>query len=172
MKFYGIFTVNVLRLRIMIPNKCTSVCLLYKVVQIWPGQTVTCLHTNSPGHIWTTLYIQTLLHVSAPLGHLQGVIHSRIWSSSKTTCRQYKTVCGQSRLVKVKMLWYWPDIVLLLDHILQCITPWRWPKGAETCRSVCICNKHTEVHLLDVIILNFKWHVCIPRKFSICLCSG
>jgi hypothetical protein len=30
---------------------------MYKVVQIWPGQTVTCLHTNSPGHIWTTLYI-------------------------------------------------------------------------------------------------------------------
>jgi hypothetical protein len=30
---------------------------IYKVVQIWPGQTVTCLHTNSPGHIWTTLYI-------------------------------------------------------------------------------------------------------------------
>jgi hypothetical protein len=30
----------------------------YKVVQIWPGQTVTCLHTNSPGHIWTTLYKQ------------------------------------------------------------------------------------------------------------------
>ena len=29
----------------------------YKVVQIWPGQTVSCLHTISPGHIWTTLYI-------------------------------------------------------------------------------------------------------------------
>jgi hypothetical protein len=28
---------------------------LYKVVQIWPGQTVTCLHTISPGHIRTTL---------------------------------------------------------------------------------------------------------------------
>jgi hypothetical protein len=27
------------------------------VVQIWSGQTVTCLHTISPGHIWTTLYI-------------------------------------------------------------------------------------------------------------------
>jgi hypothetical protein len=27
-----------------------------RLVQIWPGQTVTCLHTNSPGHIWTTLY--------------------------------------------------------------------------------------------------------------------
>jgi hypothetical protein len=22
------------------------------------GQTVTCLHTNSPGHIWTILYIE------------------------------------------------------------------------------------------------------------------
>jgi hypothetical protein len=29
---------------------------IYKVVQIWPEQTVTCLHTNSHGHIWTTLY--------------------------------------------------------------------------------------------------------------------
>ena len=28
----------------------------YKVVQIWPGQTVTCLHTNHPVHIWTTLW--------------------------------------------------------------------------------------------------------------------
>jgi hypothetical protein len=28
---------------------------IYKVVQIWPGQTVTRLHTISPGHIWTTL---------------------------------------------------------------------------------------------------------------------
>ena len=30
-------------------------CVMYKVVQIWPWQTVTCLHTNCPGHIWTTL---------------------------------------------------------------------------------------------------------------------
>jgi hypothetical protein len=29
----------------------------YKVVQIWPVQTVTCLHTDRPGHIWTTLYV-------------------------------------------------------------------------------------------------------------------
>ena len=76
---------------------------------------------------------------------------------------------------------YWPHIVLLLHHILLCVTPWRWPRGAETCRSVCIykvvqiwpglfvckqvtvCpghiwttlyNKHTEVHLLDIIIHN------------------
>jgi hypothetical protein len=32
------------------------ISIMYKVVEIWPGQTVTCLHTNSPGHIWTTLY--------------------------------------------------------------------------------------------------------------------
>jgi hypothetical protein len=34
----------------------------YKVVQIWPGQTVTCLHTNSPSHIWTTLYFWCCSH--------------------------------------------------------------------------------------------------------------
>ena len=26
------------------------------MVQVWLGQTVTCWHTNSPGHIWATLY--------------------------------------------------------------------------------------------------------------------
>ena len=31
---------------------------IYKVVQIWPGRSLTCLHTYSPGHIWTTLYTQ------------------------------------------------------------------------------------------------------------------
>jgi hypothetical protein len=40
------------RSRLLLPWKSNK----YKVVQIWPGQTVTCLHTNSPGHIWTTLY--------------------------------------------------------------------------------------------------------------------
>ena len=43
--------------------------LYYKVVQIWPGQTVTCLQTNSPGHIWTTLYImyRSTLHETCSL---------------------------------------------------------------------------------------------------------
>jgi hypothetical protein len=77
---------------------------------------------------------------------------------------------------------YWPHIVLLLDHVLQCITPWRWPRGAETCRSVCIYNKHTEVHLLDVVILKKsrnlikitgRWHnslACEARGIEM-LCS-
>jgi hypothetical protein len=37
--------------------KCPN--MIYKVVQIWPGQTVTCLRTISPGHIWTTWYIHS-----------------------------------------------------------------------------------------------------------------
>jgi hypothetical protein len=41
----------------VICSKHLIVLYIYKVVQIWPGQTVTCLHTNRPGHIWTTLYI-------------------------------------------------------------------------------------------------------------------
>ena len=39
----------------------------YKVVQIWPGQTVTCLHTISPGHIWTTLYFRYILFIISNL---------------------------------------------------------------------------------------------------------
>ena len=54
-----------IRLRIITSNKCTSIRLLD---------------------------IQTLLHVSALLGHLQGVIHYRTWSNDKT-------ICSQSRLV-------------------------------------------------------------------------
>jgi hypothetical protein len=42
------------------PVACSSIvwccAFMYKVVQIWPGQTVTSLQTISPGHIWTTLY--------------------------------------------------------------------------------------------------------------------
>jgi hypothetical protein len=39
-------------------SRCMHIYNNYKVAQIWPGQIVTCLHTNSPGHIWTILYIR------------------------------------------------------------------------------------------------------------------
>jgi hypothetical protein len=48
----------------------------YKVVQIWPGQTVTCLHTNRPGHIWTTLYmanINVVVEILGPHGETTNV---------------------------------------------------------------------------------------------------
>jgi hypothetical protein len=64
------FIMEVLRLlgTYQVREACVCVCVcvrerenysftIYKVVQIWPGQTVTGLHTNSPGHIWTTLYM-------------------------------------------------------------------------------------------------------------------
>jgi hypothetical protein len=52
----------------------------YKVVQIWPGQTVTCLHTNSPGHIWTTLYFPEHFVFK----HFQGMQDSRPHSDADT----------------------------------------------------------------------------------------
>jgi hypothetical protein len=54
---------------------------LYKVVQIWPGQTVTCLHTNSPGHIWTTLLRQAAFWVRYKLRSKKKLtISTRAWS--------------------------------------------------------------------------------------------
>jgi hypothetical protein len=47
------------------------------VVQIWPGQTVTCLHTNSPGHIWTTLYFRFYVYGHATV----DIKHSELNSS-------------------------------------------------------------------------------------------
>ena len=49
----------------------TEKCI-YKVVQIWPGQTVTCLHTNSPGHIWTALYF--LNYTKYPLKQYHRIV--------------------------------------------------------------------------------------------------
>ena len=72
---------------------------MYKVVQIWPGQTVTCLHTNSPGHIWTTLYLYcyyTVIFVHCPTACVSisskppSAIHywQSFFSSSGTTAQR------------------------------------------------------------------------------------
>ena len=61
---------------------------LHKVVQIWPGQTVTCLRTISPGHIWTTFHqtmllwwvcTKTLVEWQPYLGTTATVTWLRIW---------------------------------------------------------------------------------------------
>jgi hypothetical protein len=50
------------------------------VVQIWPGQTVTCLHTNSPGHIWTTLYTDiNICTYTHPHWKLMHQLYSWVW---------------------------------------------------------------------------------------------
>ena len=61
-------------------DACQILCAMYelpkyKVVQIWPGQTVTCLHTNSPGHIWTTLYYVLPRDLSCAKGNLSTSAH-------------------------------------------------------------------------------------------------
>jgi hypothetical protein len=71
-----------------------------------------------------------------------NVIHCRIWFKFNSS-NQYKET-----------------------RILYCITPWRWPRRAETCKDVSICNKHIEVHLLDIIILSLmKMHGKRSIKF-------
>jgi hypothetical protein len=66
-------------------------CLNYKVVQIWPGQTVACLHTISHGHIWTTLYI-----VPRVICCLLRVVTRRCWAN------RYSEVCNTGRGEKYK----------------------------------------------------------------------
>jgi hypothetical protein len=46
---------------------------MYKVVQIWPGQTVTCLHTNSPDH-WTTLYKSCVTLLAWKREHMEKLV--------------------------------------------------------------------------------------------------
>jgi hypothetical protein len=77
----------------------------YKVVQTWPGQTVTCLHTISPGHIWTTLYfVQPSIHELRPnhvrRGYsLRSVLRSFnnmqvfIVNTRYVTCINFRTSC-------------------------------------------------------------------------------
>jgi hypothetical protein len=67
---------------------------IYKVVQIWPGQTVTCLHTNSPGHIWTTLHV---------------------WRNTEARSRNH---CCHGKAVSIKYL-----CVCALDFLRACVCP-------------------------------------------------
>jgi hypothetical protein len=88
-------------------------CHIYKVVQIWPGQTVTYLHTNSPGHIWTTLY-KEVLFPEALSGHARlrtcGQTHRFLGSFAKlrkATIRCIMSVCvhGTIRLPLDEFRW-------------------------------------------------------------------
>jgi hypothetical protein len=72
-----------------------------KVVQIWPGQTVTCLHTNRPGHIWTHLVSLTTLHIYSSLHsrYAAVILHSLHWCDFITRwLRETVNICQQSIL--------------------------------------------------------------------------
>jgi hypothetical protein len=55
--FSNLFRGGTPKITFHIPKTLCHWKRIYKVVQIWPGQTVACLHIINPGHIWTTLYI-------------------------------------------------------------------------------------------------------------------
>jgi hypothetical protein len=77
-----------------------SFTALYKVIQIWPGQTVTCLHTNNPGHIWTTLYILSDLRILFTIKMVTGV-------TEICRCRELKAkYIQQNSLISVHLMVY------------------------------------------------------------------
>jgi hypothetical protein len=104
---------------------------MYKGVQIWPGQTVTCLHTNRPGHIWTSLYmihIQFLFHeersafaLETPVGYvteqqssitrniLDTWVNHTTWATrTALSCASY-SYYGITRVILFFSLNEWPS---------------------------------------------------------------
>jgi hypothetical protein len=80
---------------------------IYKVVQIWPGQTVTCLHTNRPDHIWTTLYIYVYIYYFFISSRKRGL--SAYFSGMfriHNTCL-WKNVHVQQPLPNILRIWWW-----------------------------------------------------------------
>jgi hypothetical protein len=115
-------------------GKATSI--RYKVVQIWPGQTVTCLHTNSPGHIWTTLYFSVSVCVWARVAVLiQYETRMRLILLSSAASLSPSHFCELShkrhdypkKLLKVKRV-VWLSVQLLFETFL--ITRWFQPNIA------------------------------------------
>jgi hypothetical protein len=107
---------------------------VYKVVQIWPGQTVTYLHTNRPGHIWTTLYFVSyctsalwerrgnsnrLLALEAR--RLHGCPGMSTWSDSKADNRE--TCSEKLRVLLTQECGLMPcRTVKLTAHFFFCVT--------------------------------------------------
>jgi hypothetical protein len=69
----------------------------YKVVQIWPGRFVCKQVTVSPGHIWTTLYmdVKFVCHIKGKYGYSEAaeyrVLRKTFWSKLE----QEVTGCGR-----------------------------------------------------------------------------
>jgi hypothetical protein len=56
-------------------TEMVSGAMIYKVIQIWPGLIAASLHTNSPGHIWITLYIPSFIETGSGIPKSTGGIH-------------------------------------------------------------------------------------------------
>ena len=84
---------------------------VYKVVQIWPGQTVTCLHTNSPGHIWTTLYYMVRARSTC---YSQLLISLRTIHSNINTYTVFQCVILQSLLALIIVIVFYCHFFFVL----------------------------------------------------------
>jgi hypothetical protein len=78
------------------------------VVQIWPGQTVTYLHTNCPGYIWTTLYTGSaspwfrtiLIHSQQGFCHLRAIYINPVISDIQVvTAKRFPHHSSEGRAV-------------------------------------------------------------------------
>jgi hypothetical protein len=81
--------------------------LTYKVVQIFPGQTVSCFHTNSPRHICTTMYFCLREEFSEILSEMYTSLKKK---NTRYSClilmelefsRQIFEKCSRSNFIKI-----------------------------------------------------------------------
>jgi hypothetical protein len=135
-------------------------CRYYKVVQIWPGQTVTCLHTNRPGHIWTTLY-------SLPITRNKSVLFFANYlstvSSKSNVCILWHTYASFISLPNFRLFFFYSKESVKIQ--------------AKSKRLQCLLLKHIWIWRLAPLLLNLgsqlSWELSItpwalyPRDLSL-----
>jgi hypothetical protein len=124
---------------------------IYKVVQIWPGQTVTCLHTNSPCHIWTTLYIDRSIN--------RRIVYSSILGAfANTTAKSDRTFN------------FLPSVCLRLS--VFCLYGYEYPCSVCVSTSVCVLSVCLRVSVFCLCVYEYPCSVCVStsiRVLSVCL---
>ena len=76
----------------------------YKVVQIWPGLIVYSLHTNDPGHIWTTLYMETTVFAKLDKVRFVYSLHTNDPGHIWTTLYMETTVFAKLDKVRLRYI--------------------------------------------------------------------
>jgi hypothetical protein len=150
----------------------------YKVVQIWPGQTVTCLHTISPGHIGTTLYISWSSWSSKCMRfgtvRCNGGTRIVVWDKRLVTItkisRRNTDVCTIGRtedygssgsLLKERCNYNTGCFRLYLDKRVKISVSKRWHCFTQTCVYVCVSEWVSE--WVSVVLHRLKCRVSSKR---------
>ena len=114
---------NVLKIK-----RCFFYRWKYKVVQIWPGQTVTCLDTNRPGHIWTTLYV-----CNETIRRCKVTVRKREFLQVRIICISRSSGDKRYPLPTVKLCHLWQELVNLFNRV----------SADSYCISLTECNSDT-----------------------------